>query len=71
MKTVKYLNKRANTKEENRITKFNRKHKCRFIIFNTIIKSKFSYVAAVLGHFKLNYIKKWEAIIYRLLKQLL
>ena len=27
MKTVKYLNKRASTKEENRITKFNSKHK--------------------------------------------
>ena len=45
--------------------------KSRFIIFNTIIRSKFSYVAAVLGHFNPNYIKKWEAIIYRLLKQLL
>ena len=44
--------------------------KSRFIIFNTIIISKFSNVPVVLRHFNLSYIKKWEAIIYRLLKQL-
>ena len=44
--------------------------KSRFIIFNTILRSKFSYVAAVLWYFNPDYIKKWESIIYRLLKQL-
>ena len=44
--------------------------KSRFIIFNTILLSKFSYEAAVLWYFNPDYIKKWEAVLYRLLKQL-
>ena len=44
--------------------------KSRFIIFKTIIKAKFWYAAYVLWHYNQNYIKKWESIIYRILKRL-
>ena len=44
--------------------------KSRLIVFNTILKAKFWYAAAIICHFIPGYTNKLEAIIYRSLKQL-
>jgi hypothetical protein len=45
--------------------------KSRLITYKTILFSKTSYAAGILAYNNENYLMKWEAILYRLLKSLL
>ena len=44
--------------------------KSRFLLFETIMKSKVSYAWAAIWSLNMDYITKWESMIYRLLKRL-
>ena len=44
--------------------------KSRLIVFKTILKSKYWYATAIIWHLNPQYIKIWDSILYRLLKQL-
>ena len=43
--------------------------KSRLIVFKAILKSKYWYATAIIWHFNPQYIKIWDSILYRLLKQ--
>ena len=44
--------------------------KSRYVIYKSIIRSKYSYAVAILCYFNPEYTKKWESIIYRIVKRL-